>query len=398
MNINNDQPAETTTFQRVLASPALPGVMLMAAAAVALLIANSPLSALYEDLLHHYLFGLSVLHWINDGLMALFFLLVGLEIKREVVDGQLSNWSLRVLPGIGALGGMVVPALIYLAFNSSQAGHPRGWAIPSATDIAFALGVLALLGPRIPPSLRIFLTALAIIDDLGAILIIAIFYAGDINLPALAGVCVVFVALVALNRANVTSLIPYLVLGAALWVFVFLSGLHATLAGVCLAMTIPLKTRDTSGHTPPLLRLEHRLQPWINFLVVPLFGLANAGVSLGGTSLTSLFSAVPLGVALGLFIGKQIGVFGFASGAIMLGWARLPAGASWRHFYGVALLCGIGFTMSLFIGLLAFPDAPDLQDETKIGVLIGSCLSAVAGALLLLSAHKRESRMDGTAA
>jgi NhaA family Na+:H+ antiporter len=384
------QPAHLpiTATRRFLSSPAAAGIVLMAAAAVALVIANSPLFAIYDAVLHHYVGGLSVLHWINDGLMALFFLLVGLEIKREVLEGQLSSWSRRILPGVGALGGMLVPALIYLAFNGGAEGHPRGWAIPSATDIAFALGVLALLGPKVPPSLRVFLTALAIIDDLGAILIIAFFYAGDLNLYALAGAAVVLLGLIGLNRAKVTNLAPYLLLGAVLWVLVLLSGLHATLAGVCLALTVPLAAPG-KGHTDsPLHRLEHGLQPWVNFLVVPLFGLANAGVAFAGMSLASLASPVPLGVGFGLFFGKQFGVFAFAAAAIAAGWAELPDRATWRQFYGVGLLCGIGFTMSLFIGLLAFPGSVELQDETKIGVLIGSILSAAAGAILLSAGRK----------
>ena len=382
------QPASTSTIRRFFDAPASGGIVLMAAAALALLIANSPLFAAYDAVLHLYLGGLSVLHWINDGLMALFFLLVGLEIKREVLEGQLSSWSRRILPGVGALGGMLVPALIYLAFNGGAEGHPRGWAIPSATDIAFALGVLALLGPKIPSSLRVFLTALAIIDDLGAILIIAFFYSGDLNLYALAGAGLVLLGLIGLNRAKVTSLIPYLLLGAVLWVLVLLSGLHATLAGVCLAMTIPLSARGSPHAASPLHRLEHGLLPWVNFLVVPLFGLANAGVSFSGMSLGALISPVPLGIAFGLFFGKQFGIFAFAAVTIAAGWAELPSRASWRQFYGVALLCGIGFTMSLFIGLLAFPGSPELQDETKIGVLIGSIISAVAGAILLSTGRK----------
>ncbi|MET0746869.1 MAG: Na+/H+ antiporter NhaA [Rhizobium sp.] len=376
-------PRHTSTIHRFLNAPAAAGIVLMASAVLALVIANSPLSTIYDAVLHHEFGGLSVLHWINDGLMALFFLLVGLEIKREVLEGQLSTWSRRVLPGVGALGGMLVPALIYLAFNGGTDGHPRGWAIPSATDIAFALGVLALLGPRVPSSLRVFLTALAIIDDLGAILIIAFFYAGDLNLYALGGAALVLAGLAGLNRANVNNLAPYLLLGALLWVLVLLSGLHATLAGVCLALTIPLTVDGKGPVASPLHRLEHGLQPWVNFLVVPLFGLANAGVAFAGMSLASLTGSIPLGVAFGLFFGKQLGVFAFAWVTIAAGWAQLPDRASWRQFYGVGLLCGIGFTMSLFIGLLAFPGSVEQQDETKIGVLLGSVLAAAAGAILL---------------
>jgi Na+:H+ antiporter, NhaA family len=385
-------------IRHFIESPLSGGIVLMASAALALLAANSPLLPAYEALLHFHLGPLSLLHWINDGLMALFFLLVGLEIKREAIEGELSTWSRRILPGVGALGGMIVPALIYLACNTGSGGQPRGWAIPSATDIAFALGVLALLGPRVPSSLRVFLTALAVIDDLGAILIIAIFYAGDINLYALGGAAVTILALAGLNRAGVASLIPYLLLGVVLWVLTFLSGLHATLAGVCLALTIPLTRQQTQGHgeTSPLLRLEHGLQPWVNFLIVPIFGLANAGVSLSGMSPAAIADPVPLGVAIGLFLGKQLGVFSFAMAAIRFGWASLPEKASWPQLYGTAVLCGIGFTMSLFIGLLAFPQSAMLQDETKIGVLAGSLVSAIIGAALLAATTR--GRREGAGA
>jgi NhaA family Na+:H+ antiporter len=341
--------------------------------------------------LHIYIGGLSTLHWINDGLMAVFFLMVGLEIKREVLDGQLSTWPRRVLPGFAALGGMIVPALVFLAFNSGEAGHPRGWAIPAATDIAFALGFLSLLGPRVPLTLRVFLAALAIIDDLGAVIIIALFYTSSIDVLALGGAAVVLAALIGMNRFKVFVLWPYLILGAVLWFLVLKSGIHATLAGVALALCIPLRTspaKPDDAHSP-LHRLEHAIAPWVTFLVVPIFGFANAGVSFAGMSLGQLADPVPLGVALGLFVGKQVGVFTFAATVIRLGWAELPMYASWRQLYGVALLCGIGFTMSLFIGLLAFPDAPVLQDEVKLGVLLGSLLSAIAGSLLLRSSPSR---------
>jgi NhaA family Na+:H+ antiporter len=381
-SVSNRAPSLLRSF---LDSSASGGIVLMAAAALALVIANSPLASAYFDVLHVYIGGLSVLHWINDGLMALFFLLVGLEIKREVLDGQLSTWSRRVLPGTAALGGMLVPALIYLVFNLGEDGHPAGWAIPAATDIAFALGVLSLLGPRVPMSLRVFLTALAIIDDLGAVVIIALFYTGDLSALALLGAAAILAALVVMNRFGVVRLWPYLLLGLVLWFLVLKSGIHATLAGVALALTIPLSHRPAKpddAHSP-LHMLEHGLHPWVTFLVVPIFGFANAGVSLAGMSLGALAAPIPLGVTLGLFIGKQIGVFAFSVAVIRVGWAELPMYASWRQLYGVSLLCGIGFTMSLFIGLLAFPDAAALQDQTKLGVLLGSVLSAVAGAILL---------------
>jgi len=323
--------------------------------------------------------------------MAIFFLMVGLEIKREVVDGQLSTWSRRILPGSAALGGMIGPALIFLAFNLGDGGHPKGWAIPAATDIAFALGVLSLLGWRVPTSLKIFLTALAIIDDLGAVVIIALFYTGSIDALALAGAGTVIVALVGLNRFGIRNLLPYLLLGSLLWVLVLQSGIHATLAGVVLALTIPL-TRSPNkpdDMRSPLHRLEHAIQPWVAFLIVPIFGFANAGVSFAGMSIAQLADPVPMGVAAGLFLGKQLGVFAAATLVIRAGWAELPMYASWRQIYGVALLCGIGFTMSLFIGLLAFPESALLQDEVKIGVLLGSLLSAIAGSVLLAFAKPR---------
>lgn len=367
-----------------LRSEAAGGVMLMGVAALALAIANSPLAAFYFHTLHVPLGPLPVLEWINDGLMALFFLLVGLEIKREMMGGQLASWAQRALPGIAAAGGMLVPALVYLLLQRGDGQAPHGWAIPAATDIAFALGVITLLGSRVPVSLKIFLTALAIIDDLGAVLIIAFFYAGDLNVWALAGACVAALGLFTLNRLGVARLWLYLAIGAVLWVCMLQSGVHATLAGVILALFIPITAKDAR----PLEALEHGLSPWVAFLIVPLFGFANAGVALGGVGLSALASPIPMGVGLGLFLGKQIGVFGSAWLAIRLRVARLPHGASWRQLYGTAVLCGIGFTMSLFIGLLAFGD-PAQQDLTKIGVLAGSVASAVLGWIILSTAAKR---------
>ncbi|PHY21137.1 Na+/H+ antiporter NhaA [Caulobacter sp. BP25] len=369
-----------------LKNEAAGGYVLMAAAALALIVANSPLAPAYFKALNaHFGFALgpihldeSVLHWINDGLMALFFLLVGLEIKREVLDGQLSRPADVILPGAAALGGVMIPAAIYLAFNL---GHPEsvaGWAIPAATDIAFALGVLALLGSRVPTSLKVFLTAIAIMDDLAAIVIIALFYTEQLHLVALAGAGGVLALLVILNRLKVISLWPYLLLGLVLWFLVLKSGVHATLAGVALALTIPLRADDRC----PLHRLEHALHKPVAFGVTPIFGFANAGLSFAGIGLAALLDPVPLGVALGLFLGKQLGVFGVSFSLVRLGWARLPAGASLLQLYGVAVLCGIGFTMSLFIGGLAFGD-PKLVDETKIGVLVGSVTSALLGLMIL---------------
>jgi len=372
-------------------SEAASGIVLIASAAIALAIANSNLAPTYFRTLETYVAGLSILHWINDALMALFFLLIGLEIKREFLDGELGSWSRRILPGVAALGGMVVPALIYLAVNAGTPGNLRGWAIPTATDIAFALGVLALLGPRVPVSLKVFLMALAIIDDLGAVTIIAFFYTEGLSAGWLAISLLILALLYGLNRGRITQLTPYLLLGAMLWFAVHESGVHATLAGVALAFMIPL--RPTPGKpddvTSPLHILEHRLQPWVAYIVVPLFGFANAGVALSGISLDAPGMEVPLGIAAGLFVGKQVGVFSFSWIAIRLGWADCPRDASFVQLYGVSALCGIGFTMSLFIGLLAFPGAPHLEAGVKLGVLAGSLCSALAGTLILLFA-KRE--------
>ncbi|WP_310541691.1 Na+/H+ antiporter NhaA [Phenylobacterium sp.] len=371
-------------------SGAAGGLVLMGVAALALVVANSPLANAYFAALHTPVAGLDVLHWINDGLMAVFFLLVGLEIKREVVDGELSTWPRRILPGVAAAGGMLVPALVYLAFQGGDATTVHGWAIPAATDIAFALGILSLLGSRVPVSLKVFLTALAIIDDLGAVLIIAFFYTSDLAVWALAGAGVALAALIALNRMKVTMLAPYLVVGAVLWWLTLQSGVHATLAGVALALTIPLRRSPGAPDDAlsPLHRLEHAIQPWVAFAVVPIFGFANAGISFAGLNFGALLAPVPLGVAAGLFLGKQIGVFGSVWLLVALGWAERPARATWRQVYGVAVLCGIGFTMSLFIGLLAFND-PDLQEATKLGVLAGSLLSALLGWAILRKAPAR---------
>jgi len=370
------------------------GYLLIAAALLALIIANSPLASTYFSTLKLEVgfeagplhLRESLLHWINDGLMALFFLLVGLEIKREMLDGQLRGLARIALPGLAALGGMIVPALVYLVVNHANATGLRGWAIPTATDIAFALGVLALAGPRVPISLKIFLTALAIIDDLGAILIIAVAYTADLDLVMLALAAGLIVLLVVFNRAGVTRLTPYLLTGAVLWYVVLQSGVHATLAGVALALTIPLRASpgrpDDTEPSSTLHRLEHRLHKPVGFLIVPLFGFANAGVAFAGMHLGQILDPVPLGIALGLFLGKQAGVFGALWLAVRLNLADDPRDATRAQIYGTALLCGIGFTMSLFIGNLAFAD-PQLIDETKIGVFLGSLLSALAGLAVL---------------
>jgi NhaA family Na+:H+ antiporter len=370
-----------STLRRLLTHEAAGGLILIASAAVALTVANSAASEFYATTLARYVFGLSVLHWINDALMALFFVLVGLEIKRELLDGHLARWQHRLMPGVAAAGGMIGPALVYLALNASSPGTLRGWAIPAATDIAFSLGVLAILGSRVPVTIKVFLTALAIIDDLGAIVIIALFYGHDLSPAMLGAAAVTMAALIALNRFGVTRLAAYIPLGLLLWFFVLQSGIHATVAGVLFAIAIPLQRSpghpDAAGS--PLHRLENALHPYVSFVILPVFGFANAGVALTGLGVADLMKPVTLGCALGLFAGKQIGVFGSVWLAVKLGFAKRPSGTSWPQLYGMALLCGVGFTMSLFIGLLAFGEAGALQDQTKIGVLCGSLLSAVVG-------------------
>ncbi|NIJ34482.1 Na+/H+ antiporter NhaA [Sphingomonas oligoaromativorans] len=363
-----------------LSGEAGPGVVLMAAAAAALIVANSPWGAAYEHLIHGKLGPMGLLHWINDGLMAVFFLFVGLEVKREVVAGDLSTPAARRLPVIAAVAGMVAPALVYLAVTGGDPALIRGWAIPSATDIAFAIGVLALLGSRAPASLKLFLTTVAIVDDIGAVAIIALAYTSGLKLWALVAAAVLLGLLFLLNRRGVKALWPYLLLALLLWAAVLQSGVHATVAGVLAALFVPL---GDDGHAP-LDRLEHALSPWVSYAILPVFGFANAGVRFGDAP---LWAPLPLGVALGLFLGKQIGVFGAMRGAVALKLADRPEGAGWMQLYGVALLAGIGFTMSLFIGGLAFRD-PVLIEEVKIGVLAGSCASALLGFAVLRFARR----------
>ncbi|WP_455274368.1 Na+/H+ antiporter NhaA [Rhizobium herbae] len=381
-----------STLRQFLDNEASGGIVLMFVAALAIATANSPMADAYFHLLHVYIGPLSIQHWINDALMAVFFLLVGLEIKREMLDGQLSSWSRRVLPGAAAAGGMVFPALFYIYFNWSDPAAIKGWAIPTATDIAFALGVLSLFGKRVPASLKIFLAALAIIDDLGAVIVIAVFYTADLNVLALSGAAIVIGNLVIVNRMGVKALWPYLVLGAVLWVLVFSSGVHATLAGVILALTIPLKrtpgTPEATHAESPLHKLEHHLHKAVAFAIVPIFGFANAGVSFAGVSMSVITEPLTMGVAAGLLLGKLVGVLGTVAVLVNLKLAELPAQASWGQMAGVALLCGIGFTMSLFIGLLAFND-PSVQDHVKIGILLGSLTSGLIGATLLMAFGRR---------
>lgn len=375
------------------------GIVLIAAAVLAMIAANSDVAESYFDFLHfatgpvlvEHLGPMTVHLWINDGLMAIFFLLVGLEIKREFVDGRLATWERRRLPFIAAAAGMVVPALIYLAVAGGDPAVVRGWAIPAATDIAFAIGVLALLGSRAPPALKLFLTTVAIVDDMGAVAIIAVAYTDHINVLALGGAALVAAGMYALNRYGVRRLAPYLAGFALLWLLVLLSGVHATIAGVATAFLIPITKSPGAPDSAesPLHRLEHALHPYVAFAIVPLFGFANAGVSLAGTSLASLAEPLVLGITLGLFLGKQIGIVGSIALAERLGIARRPGGASWLQIYGVSLLAGIGFTMSLFIGGLAFPGNALLVDEVKLGVLCGSILSGLAGYLVLRFAPRR---------
>ena len=371
------------------------GLVLLFAAVIALFISNSSLGENYFKILESYFtlgtkdFGLklSVLHWINDVLMAIFFFLVSLEIKREFVKGELSNPKQAMLPIIGAVGGMVVPAAIYIIINIDDSTRLNGWAIPSATDIAFSLGVLSLLGKRVPISLKVFLTALAIIDDLGAIIIIAFFYSGNIQTTYLILMAVALLLLIILNKLNVRSFIPYLIVGIFLWEFTHQSGIHATIAGVLLALTIPHDTKKEKNSL--LLKLEHAISPYVAFGIMPIFAFANAGVSLEGLTFATLLNPVPLGIVCGLFFGKQIGVFLFSYLSIYLKFADKPNNSNWMSLYAVSILTGIGFTMSLFVGNLAFANNLEFSDGVKIGVLTGSVLSTICGYLLLLYSSRK---------
>lgn len=381
-----------SALREFLRTEAAGGIVLMAAAALAMIVANSPMADTYFHAVHletgpeltPKLGPMTVHLWINDLLMAVFFLLVGLEIKRELLDGHLATWTDRRLPMIAAAAGMIVPAIVYLAIAGGDPALVRGWAIPAATDIAFAIGVLALLGSRAPASLKLFLTTVAIIDDMGAVTIIALFYTAALNLTALGAAALTLLAMFGLNRLRVNSLTPYMLLAALLWYFTLLSGVHATIAGVLAAFAIPFKRTLAApdAEDSALHRLEHILHKPVAFVIVPLFGFANAGVSLDGVGIDKLLSPLPLGIAAGLFIGKQFGIFTAVWAAVKFGFAARPANTSWLQIYGVSLLCGIGFTMSLFIGGLAFYD-PALSDYVKIGVLMGSILSAFAGFVVL---------------
>ena len=382
-----------SALRKFLNSEAAGGILLMVAAALAMIVANSPLYDIYHHFLHELKgpvlsakIGPMTPHlWINDGLMAIFFLLVGLEIKREFVDGRLNTWERRRLPVLAAAAGMAVPALIYLLFVRDIPELTNGWAIPAATDIAFAIGVLALLGSRAPTSLKLFLVTVAIVDDMGAVAIIALVYTAEINGAALLAAAVILGIMYTMNKAGVRSLLLYLFFALLLWFAVLLSGIHATIAGVLAAMVIPIIVTPGSpdAANSPLHRLEHGIAPWSAFFIVPLFGFANAGVSLAGMGMEQVFAPLPIGIAAGLFLGKQIGIFTAVWLAVKTGFAGRLGGASWLQVYGVAMLCGIGFTMSLFIGPLAFPGNTLLIEEAKIGVLGGSFLSAVLGYCIL---------------
>ena len=371
------------------------GLLLLISAILALIISNSNYSSLYFETLETYLFiginsfgiKMTIIHWINDALMAAFFFFVTLEIKREFLQGELSNKKQALLPIIAAVGGMVVPALMYIYINFQNSETLNGWAIPSATDIAFSLGVLSLLGSRVPLSLKVFLTALAIIDDLGAIIIIAFFYSGDLSIVYLSLLLLTFIGLLILNKLNIKKFPPYLILGLILWFFTHESGVHATIAGVLLATVIPHRKKEKDYSL--LIKIEHNISPYVAFGIMPLFALANAGVSLNGVSFNSLLSPVPLGIVLGLFVGKQIGVFLFSIISIKLKIAQMPNNSNWISLYGVGILTGIGFTMSLFIGNLAFVENTQYIDGVKIGVLTGSLLSTLAGYFLLLLTSKK---------
>ncbi|WP_374614777.1 Na+/H+ antiporter NhaA [Sphingorhabdus sp.] len=382
-----------SALREFLASEAAGGVILMVVAILAMVVANSPLAESYFYLLHvetgpvlNDKLGPMTIHlWINDALMAVFFLLVGLEIKREFVDGRLVTWQQRRLPFIAALGGMAAPALVFLAFTASTPSLARGWAIPAATDIAFAIGVMALLGSRVPTALKLFLTTVAIVDDMGAVVIIALAYTPSIKGIGLLGAAAILGVMMLMNRAGVRHLAPYLAGFALLWFAVLVSGVHATIAGVLTAFTVPVVTTPGRPDSPdsPLHRLEHGLHPWSAFLIVPLFGFANAGISLEGFSFATLLAPLPLGIAAGLFLGKQLGIFPTIWIVVKLGIAQRPRGSTWLQLYGLSMLCGIGFTMSLFIGMLAFTGTPGLIEEAKLGVMVGSLLAGALGYLVL---------------
>ncbi len=385
----------TSPFKWFFKLEAASGLLLLISAIIALIISNSPYSSVYFEMLEYYFFigvnnfgiKLSVLHWINDALMAIFFFFVTLEIKREFLQGELSTSKKALLPIIAAIGGMLVPALIYIYINYQNPETLNGWAIPSATDIAFSLGILSLLGSRVPISLKVFLTALAIIDDLGAIIIIAFFYTGDLNIIYILLLLITFSFLILLNKFNIKKFLPFLLLGLILWFFTHESGVHATISGVLLATVIPHRKKEKDFSL--LTKIEHSISPYVAFGIMPLFAFANAGVSFDGITIDSLLAPVPLGILLGLFLGKQFGVVFFTYISIKFKIAHMPSNSNWFNFYGVAVLTGIGFTMSLFVGNLAFVENTQYMDGVKIGVLSGSLLSTLFGYFFLLLTSKK---------
>lgn len=381
-----------STIHTFLQRESSAGILLIFSTIIALVLQNSGLSDTYNSFLHTHVevrFGTlqiakPLMLWVNDGLMAVFFFLIGLEVKREVMEGHLSSLSQIALPGIAAVGGMVVPALVFIGFNQGESFAMKGWAIPTATDIAFALGVLSLLGKKVPLSLKVFLLALAIIDDLGAIIIIALFYTAELSTTSIIFASIALSILFILNRLGVTSKAAYILVGIVLWVSVLKSGVHATLAGVALAFMIPLKLKDSKGKIFSMSKqMEHGLHYWVAFMILPLFAFVNAGVDLRGISLEEMFTSVPMGIMLGLFIGKQLGVFGFSWIAIKIGLANLPADSNWKQLYGVAILTGIGFTMSLFVDSLAYNDTQIYHYADKVAILLGSFFSGIIGYLVL---------------
>ena len=385
---HNNQASYISDFLRMESAG---GILLMLAAVLAIICANTPLESIYQLLLSTPVevrvgaleIAKPLLLWINDGLMAIFFFLVGLELKRELIEGELSDKRNIILPGVGAIGGMLVPAVIYLYFNHGDDIAQQGWAIPAATDIAFALGVLSLLGSRVPTTIKIFLTSLAIFDDIGAILIIAFFYTAKISVTSLIVVACCIPVLMILNRRNVIANSPYILIGIIMWIATLKSGVHATLAGVVMAMFIPMRSKQDPSISPVKI-MEHDLHPIVAFFVLPVFAFANAGINLEGVGLSQLAHSVPLGIALGLFFGKQIGIFGLCALVIKLKWVELPKGISWLSLYGTSALCGIGFTMSLFIGSLAFEETgANLLFDERLGIILGSLISGVVGFLIL---------------
>ena len=388
------------TLEEFFKKESAAGIVLMVAACLAMVLANSPLSPYYDLLLEvpvvvavgSFEIAKPLLLWINDGLMALFFFLVGLELKREFLEGDLSKPGQITLPAVGAIGGMAIPALFYVAFNYDNPDAINGWAIPTATDIAFALGILAIIGSKVPLQLKVFLTSLAIFDDLGAIIIIALFYTDQLSVMSLVVSAIVISILFGLSKKGITDTSPYIFFGVILWVAVLKSGVHATLAGVVLAFFIPMKGQE--GEPSPLKSLEHNLHSMVAFIVLPIFAFANAGISFSGVGIEHITSPVPLGIILGLIVGKQLGVFGFCFIAIKLGFAKLPKNVNWQLLYGVAMLCGVGFTMSLFIGSLAFEQSsasPLFQD--RLGIVIGSLASGLMGYFVIKNAVNKQSRL-----